>query len=131
MHIHRTNRTTVLLRESFRQGGRVKKRTLANISAWSDDQIAYVEKAIRIRQAYPDTPVAEEAAKGIYTVLVQQMPSRWMTQFENAVTELSLKKGARALNSDHQPLSAGHVAGLLSRTGGTHVSPMNVMFRSV
>ena len=44
MHIdavpNREARPTYLLRESFREGDRVRKRTLANLSALSDEQIA-------------------------------------------------------------------------------------------
>jgi len=43
MHIdgvpNRTSRPTYLLRESYREGKRVRKRTLANLSALSDEQI--------------------------------------------------------------------------------------------
>jgi len=43
MHIdgvpNRTSRPTYLLRESYRQGKKVRKRTLANLSALSDEQI--------------------------------------------------------------------------------------------
>lgn len=43
MHIdavpNRTSRPTYLLRESYREGQRVRKRTLANLSALSDEQI--------------------------------------------------------------------------------------------
>ena len=43
MHIdavpNRTSRPTYLLRESYRQGKKVRKRTLANLSGLSDEQI--------------------------------------------------------------------------------------------
>ncbi len=43
MHIdgvpNRTSRPTYLLRESYREGKKVRKRTLANLSALSDEQI--------------------------------------------------------------------------------------------
>ena len=60
MHIdavpNRTSRPTYLLRESFREGKRVRKRTLANLSALSDEQI----EAIRaVLSGMAVRPVAE------------------------------------------------------------------------
>jgi transposase len=54
MHIdavpNREARPTYLLRESFRQGDRVRKRTLANLSALSDEQIAAIRRVLRGEQ---------------------------------------------------------------------------------
>jgi transposase len=51
MHIdavpNREARPTYLLRESFREGDRVRKRTLANLSALSDEQIALIRSVLR------------------------------------------------------------------------------------
>jgi transposase len=51
MHIdavpNRNARPTYLLRESFREGKRVRKRTLANLSALSDTQIAGLRRVLR------------------------------------------------------------------------------------
>jgi transposase len=51
MHIdavpNREARPTYLLRESFRDGNRVRKRTLANLSALSDAQIAAIRSVLR------------------------------------------------------------------------------------
>ena len=51
MHIdvvpNRQSRPTYLLRESFRDGRRVRKRTLANLSALSDAQIAALRSVLR------------------------------------------------------------------------------------
>ena len=51
MHIdavpNREARPTYLLRESFREGNRVRKRTLANLSALSDEQIAAIRRVLR------------------------------------------------------------------------------------
>ena len=50
MHIdgvpNRTSRPTYLLRESFREGKRVRKRTLANLSALSDEQIEAIRAVL-------------------------------------------------------------------------------------
>jgi transposase len=54
MHIdvvpNREARPTYLLRESFRQGKRVRKRTLANLSSLSDEQIAAIRSVLRGEQ---------------------------------------------------------------------------------
>ena len=51
MHVdavpNRQARPTYLLRESFRQGDRVRKRTLANLSALSDEQIDAIRRVLR------------------------------------------------------------------------------------
>jgi DDE family transposase len=51
MHIdavpNRQARPTYLLRESFREGDRVRKRTLANLSALSDEQIDTIRRVLR------------------------------------------------------------------------------------
>lgn len=51
MHIdvvpNRASRPTYLLRESYRDGARVKKRTLANLSALSDEQIDSMRALLR------------------------------------------------------------------------------------
>ena len=36
---NRNSRPTVLLREAWREGGKVRKRTIANLTGWSDDKI--------------------------------------------------------------------------------------------
>ncbi len=43
-------RPTYLLRESFRKGDRVRKRTLANLSALSDEQIAAIRRVLRSKE---------------------------------------------------------------------------------
>ena len=51
MHIdvvpNRTSRPAYLLRESYRAGGRVRKRTLANLSSLSDEQILLLRAVLR------------------------------------------------------------------------------------
>ena len=51
MHIHivpnRGSTPTVLLRESYREGGKVKKRTLANLSSLPSDQIEAMRAVLR------------------------------------------------------------------------------------
>ena len=51
MHIdivpNRGSRPAYLLRESFRDGARVRKRTLANLSSLSDEQILAIRAVLR------------------------------------------------------------------------------------
>lgn len=44
---NRSSPPTVLLRESFREGGRVRKRTLANLSHWSDARIEALRAVLK------------------------------------------------------------------------------------
>ena len=57
MHVdavpNRGSRPAYLLRESFRQGAKVKKRTLANLSALPDEQIFAIRAVLRGEQLQP------------------------------------------------------------------------------
>jgi transposase len=57
MHIdavpNRTSRPTYLLRESFREGKKVRKRTLANLSALSDEQIESIRAVLSGQSVRP------------------------------------------------------------------------------
>ncbi len=44
---NRNSPPAVLLRESFRQNGRVKKRTLANLSCWRPVRVEALRRALR------------------------------------------------------------------------------------
>ena len=66
MHIdavpNRSSRPTYLLRESFREGKSVRKRTLANLSALSDAQIAAIRRVLRGEGLCPPESVFEVIA---------------------------------------------------------------------
>lgn len=57
MHIdgvpNRTSRPTYLLRESYREGKKVRKRTLANLSALSDEQIEAIRAVLSGQSMHP------------------------------------------------------------------------------
>src|SRR5260221_11889580 len=57
MHIdgvpNRTSRPTYLLRESYREGKKVRKRTLANLSALSDEQIDAIRAVLSGQSVHP------------------------------------------------------------------------------
>ena len=63
MHIdivpNRSSRPTFLLRESYREGTRVRKRTLANLSALSDEQIDAMRAVLRGESLRPVGAVFE------------------------------------------------------------------------
>ena len=61
MHIdsvpNRTSRPTFLLRESYREGKKVRKRTLANLSALSDEQIQSIRAVLSGQSLRPIEPL--------------------------------------------------------------------------
>ena len=69
--LHRNGRTykRVLLRESYRQNGKVKKRTIANLSACSQEEIEAIQLALRHKHDLAQVGSAEQA------LCVQQGPS--------------------------------------------------------
>ena len=66
MHIHvvpnRGSPPTVLLRESYREGSKVRKRTLANLSSLSAAQIEAIRAALRGEALQPVAPTFEITA---------------------------------------------------------------------
>ncbi|MGH7320351.1 MAG: IS1634 family transposase, partial [Candidatus Rokuibacteriota bacterium] len=62
---NRSSPPAILLRESFREGGKVKNRTLANLSAWSGERIDALRQVLRGR---PLGPVAPRAGAGLEIV---------------------------------------------------------------
>jgi Transposase DDE domain len=66
MHIdripNRGSRPAYLLRESIREGQRVRKRTLANLSSLSDEQIVAIRAILRGEQLAPATQLFEALA---------------------------------------------------------------------
>src|SRR4249919_1147728 len=66
MHIdvipNRGSRPAYLLRESFREGPRVRKRTLANLSSLPDEQIFAIRAILRGEQLAPATGLFEAIA---------------------------------------------------------------------
>ncbi len=51
MHIdrvpNRNSRPTILLREGWREGGRVRKRTLANLTHWPAHQVDVLRRVLK------------------------------------------------------------------------------------
>ena len=63
MHIdvvpNRNSRPAYLLRESYREGSRVRKRTLANLSALSDEQLLAIRAILQGHTLYPSEALFE------------------------------------------------------------------------
>src|ERR1700689_3800199 len=58
--------TCVLLRESFREGGKVKHRTVANLTNMSDEEIAAFRFALRHKGQLPDKiPLLDQYVRNI------------------------------------------------------------------
>lgn len=70
MHIdvvpNRGSRPAYLLRESFRQGGKVRKRTIANLSTLGDDQIDAIRRVLRGERLAPASELFEVTASRIH-----------------------------------------------------------------
>jgi len=55
---NRNSPPAILLRESYRDGDKVKKRTLANLSDWSEDKIEALRRVLRDEAVAPNNPDA-------------------------------------------------------------------------
>src|SRR6266508_5481647 len=53
---NRSSPPAILLRESFREGGKVKNRTLANLSDWSSERVEALRAVLRGRALAPPVP---------------------------------------------------------------------------
>ena len=64
MHVewvpNRNARPTILLRETWREGKQVKKRTLANLADWSEEKIESLRKVLKDKMVLTETSVAIE-----------------------------------------------------------------------
>jgi hypothetical protein len=70
MHVdtvpNRGSRPAYLLRESFREGGKVRKRTLANLSSLPDDQIDAIRRVLRGEKLAATSELFEVTASRIH-----------------------------------------------------------------
>lgn len=81
-----------LLRESFREGAKVRKRTLANLSQWSEERLSELRSALALKRRTRGEPAEVEADELILSLFAGH---RWaypwqafqlMTRFRNART---------------------------------------------
>src|SRR3990167_4885390 len=54
----------ILLRESYREGGQVKTRTIANLSHWPPDKIAALQAVLRGESVAPSFAIVESQQHG-------------------------------------------------------------------
>ncbi len=80
---NRNSPPAILLREGFRQAGRVRKRTLANLSHWPPDQVDRLRRVLK-----GDLLVAPEEA----LVLSRSLPHGHVAAVMGALRRLGLEK---------------------------------------
>jgi hypothetical protein len=87
---NRNSPPAILLRESYREADKIKKRTLGNLSIWSERRIEALRRVLR------DEP-SSSAHEGL--VLLRSLPHgilrpRWGSHVKSASSECCLKGGA-------------------------------------
>ncbi|MBV8315033.1 MAG: IS1634 family transposase [Planctomycetaceae bacterium] len=80
---NRNSPPAVLLRESYREGDRIRKRTLANLSHWSDERIA------RLRQVLRDDP---PLAQGDGLTMLRSLPHGHVAAALGAARRIGLER---------------------------------------
>src|SRR6202795_3922280 len=103
---NRSSPPAILLRESFREQGKVKNRTLANLSAWSSDRVEALRQVLRGRLG-PPAPRAGTALE-----IVRSWPHGHVAAVLGSVRRLDLE---RLLASTPSPPRALVVAMLVQR----------------
>jgi hypothetical protein len=77
MHIdivpNRTSTPTILLRESYRDGGNVKKRSIGNISSLSMDKVELIRQILRGEPLVPVTDLLKSRHQFIMVTLKRFM----------------------------------------------------------
>ena len=83
---NRSSPPAILLRESFRAQGKVKNRTLANLSAWSSDRVEALRQGLRGRLG----PPAPRAGAGLE--IVRSWPHGHVAAVLGSVRRLDLER---------------------------------------
>jgi Transposase DDE domain len=84
---NRSSPPAILLRESFRDGGKVKNRTLANLSDWSSERIEALRQVFRGRARAPAAPRA-----GAGLEIVRSWPHGHVAAVLGSVRRLALER---------------------------------------
>jgi hypothetical protein len=103
---NRSSPPAILLRESFREQGKVKNRTLANLSAWSSDRVEALRQVLQGRLG-PPAPRAGTALE-----IVRSWPHGHVAALLGSVRRLDLE---RLLAPTPSPARALVVAMLVQR----------------
>src|SRR6266545_4681190 len=83
---NRTSPPAILLRESFREHGKVKNRTLANLSGWSSERVEALRHVLRGRTA-PGAPRTAAALE-----IVRSWPHGHVAAVLGTVRRLDLER---------------------------------------
>ena len=83
---NRSSPPAILLRESFREGGQVKNRTLANLSDWSSERIEALRQVLRGRALAPAA-----LARGAGLEIVRSWPHGHVAAVLGSVRRLALE----------------------------------------
>lgn len=78
MHIHKIksgDKVKLLLRVSYRDGGTVKKFTLANLSSWSQDDLIELERLLKAKRAASGKDLHKELGIRIFGFVASLTPS--------------------------------------------------------
>src|SRR6266545_3629863 len=84
---NRTSPPAILLRESFREHGKVKNRTLANLSGWSSDRVEALRHVLRGRALAPSAPQTTAALE-----IVRSWPHGHVAAVLGSVRRLDLER---------------------------------------
>jgi hypothetical protein len=84
---NRTSPPAILLRESFREHGKVKNRTLANLSGWSRERIEALRHVLRGRALEPPAPRAAATLE-----IVRSSPHGHVAAVLGSVRRLDLER---------------------------------------
>ncbi|GEM_PF-2387362 len=99
---NRNSRPAYLLRESYREGGKVKNRTLANLSKLSLEQIEIIRQALKGRQMVP----VDEAFQ-----IRRSLPHGHVAAVLGLVRKLGLERMIASRNSPQASAGRGHDRG--------------------
>lgn len=146
---NRSSPPAILLRESYREGGKVKNRTLANLSSWPEEKVAALQAVLKGR---PPTVVLEDSFEIVRSLphghvaavlgalralgleeLIDPVPSRSrdlvVAMLVSQVIEPSSKLAcARGLRAESASSSLGEVLSLASATEDDLYEAMDWLF---
>jgi hypothetical protein len=129
---NRTSPPAALLRESFREAGKLKTRTLANLSDWPEAKVEAFRRGAARRDAAGDRFAIERALPHGHVAAVlghvrqigldRLLPRRPERLAELALALIAGARGRAGGNAGHRPPAergdGGAVAGALLRPGG-------------
>src|SRR6266511_4005764 len=94
----------ILLRESYRAGGKVRNRTLANLSRWPEEKI---DALSRVLKGLPPQAAPEGAFE-----IVRSLPHGHVAAVLGTLGALGLQEGAALRDGDQLPRPGAFVLGL-------------------